>query len=254
VKLFGWLTSIARHCRSIEPEAVPSSELNPPVTFHVPTAGALAMAGAVRIFTGSNFWITWAEIAVEEARAARVGRASLQAQVDAGADADLRPEMKASLKSIGAVSFSLDAVALLLEATTPSSVSPTRTDVGTYLPAGADRNRGDWVAGWLTTVFPSESLFAQVGPELHDLFELRNGGVHHRIVMKEPSDHPLGLKTTEEAATYTTELADRYTRLLGSIFAVLMDADSPDEAVRGRFIGFRPAFQRWLFDHADYAP
>ncbi len=226
-----------------------------PVILNVPTATAVAAAGAVSIATGSNLWLTWAGIAIEEARAAQVARTALKAEVNQSADPTSIPaELRAVLKSIGAASFALDGLALYIESKLTPGVEPAKSTVGTYLPAGEKPTCGDWVARWLEVGLGVDPVLKAAGPELHDLFALRNGAVHHHVAMKPPSRHPLGLSTTEDVAKYTTELADRYAKLMVSTVVVMDAAPSPDPGVAAQLTHLHPALQRFLFETDDFRP
>jgi hypothetical protein len=228
-----------------------SDDLTPrePVVFKLPTATVSATSESVSVAAGSNLWLTWAGIAIEEARVAQAARAVLRAQVDQGAPPDNIPaELRAVLKSIGAASFALDGLALYIESKLTPGAAPDKASVGTYLPAGERATRGDWVARWLEVGLGVDPVLTAAGPELHDLFALRNGAVHHRVLMKPPSVHPLGLNTTEDVATYTTELSDRYAKLLVSIVAVADAAPSPESGVAAELSHLRGALQGFLME------
>lgn len=219
------------------------------VMIGVPVATAVAATTTVELKLASNLWLTWGAIAIEEARAAREARVALARAYPATGDADLAPEMKAALKSIGAVSFALDALGKVLEERAPSK--PTVAQALAYCPPGEDRNRGDHVTAIINDAFDDAAKIS-LTHQLHDLFYLRNGSVHHRVVMNPPTTHPLGLQTTAEAATYTTEQADRHAKMLVTIFAMAVNSSSKYPDVQEAFISYRPAVQVWLKNADDF--
>jgi hypothetical protein len=218
------------------------------VVIRPPVATARATA-SVSIAVASNLWITWAAIAIEEASAARQARTAIVQAYTPGDPVDTAPETKAALKAIGAASFALDALGNVLQAS--GVPKPSKAQAAAHCPPAEKRNRGDWVSAWIEAAF-DDAPKLQLTRELHDLFELRHGGVHHRVVMKPPTTHPLGFQTTEETVTYTTEEADQHVHILFRIFAMMVDSTSPHPQLQEAFISHRPALQRWLHDADDF--
>src|SRR5436190_18851788 len=91
-------------------------------------AGTTVTAG---VSVGTELWLTWAHIAIEQAQIARVARSAIVGQVDAGEQPDLNTELHPALIAIAGVATSMDGFAREVEKTgvpikTPSVQQPTR--------------------------------------------------------------------------------------------------------------------------------
>jgi hypothetical protein len=80
---------------------------------------------------GTELWLIWAHIAIEQAQIARAARLAIVSQVQAGQQPDLNTELHPALIAVTGVATSLDGFAKEVEKTgvpikTPSVQQPTR--------------------------------------------------------------------------------------------------------------------------------
>jgi hypothetical protein len=149
------------------------------------------------VSVGTELWLTWANIAIEQAQIARTARAAIVSEVRAGNQPDLNPELHAALIPIAGAATSLDGFAKEVEAAgvpikTPRVQQPTRAHwIWETLRAGFEVNSK-------TNVWPSD---------IKELFRLRSGGLHPRTVFGRPAQHPVVPGVSETRSIYTTEAA-----------------------------------------------
>jgi hypothetical protein len=174
-------------------------------------------AVTVQIGVGTELWLTWADIAIEHAQAARAARAVLLEQLDAGVQPDLNIELRPALLAIAAVATSLDGFATEVEktgvqVTAPTAMKPTRAHwIWETLRAGFDINSK-------TNIWPRD---------LKDLFRLRVGGLHPTTVFGQPVHHPVLPNVPVIRAIYTTEAADAAVALMRDVFETCRTAVRP---------------------------
>ena len=187
------------------------------------------------ITVGTELWLIWADIAIEQARAARAARAALMAQVDAGEQPDLNLELRPALLAIAAVATSLDGFAAEVE----------KTGVQINPPTAREPTRAHWIWETLRAGFDVNSKTNSWPRDLKDVFRLRVGGLHPKTVFGQPVHHPVLPNVPVTRAIYTTEAAYAALVLMRDIYETCRTAVRPAyPALASRMSGLDGALAR----------
>jgi hypothetical protein len=199
--------------------------------------GAVVATSAVtaEIAVGTELWLIWADIAIDQADAAREARAVLLAQITAGEQPDLNIELRPALLAIAAVATSLDGF----------SVEVQNTGVQLNPPNAEEPTRAHWIWETLRAGFDISPKTNTWPRDLKDLFRLRVGGLHPKTIFGKPVHHPVLPHVSATRAIYTTEAADAAVGLMRDIFETCRSA-ARDEypALMSRMSGLDGALAR----------
>jgi hypothetical protein len=192
-------------------------------------------AVTAQIAVGTELWLIWADIAIENARAARAARAALMADVEAGGQPDLNIELRPVLLAIAAVATSLDGFAAEVE----------KTGVRVATPNTKEPTRAHWIWETLRGGFDVGSKTNTWPRDLKDVFRLRVGGLHPRTVFGQPIHHPVMPNVSPTRAIYTTEAADAAVALMLDVYETCRTAVRPTySALVSRMSGLDAAMAR----------
>jgi hypothetical protein len=174
---------------------------------------------------GTELWLIWAYIAIDQTALAREARAEIVRQKIAGkTDIDLNVELHPSMISIAAAAFSLDGFASVVKAT---GVPPTA-------PLAPDPKRADWIWEYLRAGFDVGFNTNTWPGHLKDLFALRNvkggGLVHPHTYFGAPVNHPVVPNVSAARAVFTTETAGHALALMRDIYATCRERVRPQHA------------------------
>ncbi len=172
---------------------------------------------SVEITTG--IWIAWANAAADaRARAA-----------ESRTRGELNNEMANAMTSMCAAAFAMESLSVALaRETMPTEAAKWEAALGNRTKA-VSRVR-EVLKRSVTLPGPDvENLASRWG----DVIGLRNATVHFGETPSEPHEHPSGVNSSKEIATYTVELADRCASLLLETLHAIRDKA-------------KPALQRWL--------
>jgi hypothetical protein len=168
-------------------------------------AGAVASA---EMAVGTELWLIWADIAIEQAQFARAARAAIVGQVAAGQQPDLNTELHPALIAIAGAAASLDGFAKEVE----------KTGVPIKTPSIQQPTRAHWIWETLRAGFDVNAKANTWPREIKELFGLRVGGLHPKTVFGQPAHHPVVPNVSETRAIYTTEAADRAVAIMRDIY------------------------------------
>jgi hypothetical protein len=163
---------------------------------------------SAEIAVGTELWLIWADIAIEQAQAAREGRDALTAQIKADEQPDLNLELRPSLLAIAGVATSLDGFAREVEKTRIQIVPPT----------AREPSRAHWIWETLRGGFSINSKTNTWPRDLKDLFGRRVGGLHPQTVFGLAAHHPVLPNVSSIRTIYTTEAADAAVLLMRDIY------------------------------------
>ena len=157
---------------------------------------------------GTELWLIWAHIAIEQAQIARAARSTIARQVGAGQQPDLNTELHPALVAIAGAATSLDGFATEVE----------KTGIPIKTPNVQQPTRAHWVWETLRGGFTVNSKTNSWPRDLKQLFRLRVGGLHPKTVFGQSVQHPLVPGVSETRTIYTTEAADAAVALMRDIY------------------------------------
>lgn len=166
---------------------------------------------------GTELWLIWAHIAIEQAQIARAARSAIVGQVRGGQQPDLNAELHPALIAITGVATSLDGFAKEVE----------KTGVPIKTPSVHQPTRAHWIWETLRAGFTVSSKTNSWPRDIKELFRLRVGGLHPKTVFGRPAQHPVVPNVPEARAVYTTEAADAAVALMQDIYRTCRTAVRP---------------------------
>jgi hypothetical protein len=181
-------------------------------TEHAKSATATAKASAsASIEVGTELWLAWADIAIEQADIARVGRAAIALALRNGEQPEMNAELHPAMIATAAAATSLDGFATVLKSCGVAIAKPAKKGRGSS-------GRAQWIWETLRAGFTVSSKTNTWPQEIEDLFKLRDGQLHPRTLFGAPVQHPLVDGVTQARKMYTTEAADNAVRLMREIY------------------------------------
>jgi hypothetical protein len=146
--------------------------------------------------TRTELWFAWVDIAIDaEARAVtarRVGRRSLR-NAEALSKA-LERETVAAMVAVVAAGATLET---------------TSKNLAQFRPHVDARGAADRFLRTAAAVFPRATIDDAFRTRVQEVFDLRNNTIHYASSWQDMTDHPIGVRTTQVAATYCVEAAER---------------------------------------------
>ena len=171
----------------------------------------------VDMVVGTEVWLSWAHIAIQQAHIAQAARATIASQIEGGQPYDLNDELHPALIAIAAVATSLDGFAREVEKT------------GVPVPSGPPtRAHGIWET--LRSGFDVNSKTNTWPRDIKDTFTLRVGSLHPATVFGQPAQHPIVPGVAPARAVYTTEAADTALALMRDIYKTCRASVRPQHA------------------------
>jgi hypothetical protein len=157
----------------------------------------VAHPGGITITT--HLWLTWMEIAIEQARLARRARAEMKRLYDDGDSGAalhlLSQEFRASIVAVAASAHAMDALygSLVIPQTAHKLAQNRRGNIREALKRVFDTGKVNtpWVAGF------------------EWLFQMRDAAAHAQEGALPPEPHPVVGRTGQAHAQYTVEAAER---------------------------------------------
>jgi hypothetical protein len=171
--------------------------------------------------TGTEVWIVWAYIAIEQAGLAQRGRAALAADLQARRPLEMDAELFGSMVATTAVAASLDGFERVIRNDCKVSVAK---------PEGKKTTRAHWIWEALRAGFAVGSKTNVWPRQIKDVFRLRNGQVHPKTVFGHPVQHPIIPGVTPARALYTTEAADEAVALMRDIYRTCREVVRPEHS------------------------
>lgn len=162
----------------------------------------------VQLSVGTEVWLSWAHIAIEQAQLAQTARATTSAQITAKQPYDLNTELHPVLIAVAAVATSLDGFAAEVE----------KTGIPIQAPSAEQPTRAHWIWETLRAGFAVSSKTNSWPRDIKDVFTLRVGSLHPKTVFGQPAEHPIVPGVSAARAVYTTEAADAAVALMRDIY------------------------------------
>lgn len=171
-----------------------------------------------QVEVGTEVWLSWAHVAIEQAQTAQVARATISAQVAAREPFDLNAELHPALITIAAVATSLDGFATEVE----------KTGIPIQTPRAQQPTRAHWIWETLRAGFAVNSKTNSWPRDIKDVFTLRVGTLHPQTVFGHPAQHPIVPGVSPARAVYTTEAADIALALMRDIYKTCRASVRPE--------------------------
>lgn len=158
--------------------------------------------GAVAVQVSTDLWMTWVEIAIEEAHRTQQARDSVNAAAPSDLAVALLGELKRAVVAVTAAAFAIDAWYI--------AVSPF-ISLPPDLVSAWSRSKPRHAGRMLETLkhgFALGPAGARWGKAMRQAFKLRDAAVHHTSRLQTPGPHPSGRShVASENRTYTAEQA-----------------------------------------------
>ena len=183
--------------------------------------------GGLTVRIASNFWIKWAEVALEHAGAAKGAR---QRAIDAEAGSQemgeaFDDEMKAGLVAITSSAFAIDA---WYEAVKGMITLPPHV-IAAWSKSGARPSRSARVMETLRAGFKLGPAGSRWGRAIKDLYGLRNDAVHFESEFYESQPHPTGKSNVSmENVIYSADSAVQAADLGVEVVTVCIECPRPE--------------------------
>jgi hypothetical protein len=156
----------------------------------------------------TELWWAWTEIAAEQEFRAGEWREAARSELAAGRKPSgaIDQETKAAMSAIVASAAAMETLGRSL-----SQFHPDRLAA----PGAAGK-----LLGRLSLVFPDAAVSHDLETHVAAVFSRRNETLHYKSAFEEQGPHPLGIRTTWVARTFTVEAATQSVDTLTEVLAV----------------------------------